>query len=141
LNTEGFNLAKHSETQGNIITHVKWYPYPAVLPNEYESDLIIWTKVDKLEWNIFYTPEDSSHDHSPWQRTKYWTRLGDLNKYVNEEKFTNKNLKGKYLGKWIDVDKLPPDAKCDQWQMDLTKDEVEKLSQSPIGKKIELTGI
>jgi hypothetical protein len=132
LNTEGFNLSN------TIITNVIWYPYPAVLPKEYESNLIVWTKDDDLEWNIFYTNEDSSHDHSPWQRTKYWTRTKDLNKKVNGEKLTNRNLKGKYKGKWIVVDKLPPDAKCDQWQMDLTKDDVEKLSHEPIVKKIEL---
>jgi hypothetical protein len=47
-------------------------------------------------------------------------------------------LRAKYNGEWVDVEKLPPDAKCEEWETETTPEEIEQLSHISIIKSIKL---
>lgn len=58
---------------------IHWRHYPDEIPMGIEaSSVIVKFKNGKIMHNVFYTPEDSAHDHSPWQQTEFWIPMSDF---------------------------------------------------------------
>ena len=68
-------LEKEREAALRTLPH--WKPYPETTPDEYaglsnSEDIILLNKDGTVTLNVFYTKEDSAHDHSCWQRATHW---------------------------------------------------------------------
>lgn len=63
---------------------VRWRKYPDPNLEGCVRDCIILKKDSSIEDSIFWTEEDSSHDHSPWQDTEYYLTHEDLKQLPKE---------------------------------------------------------
>lgn len=64
----------------NNFEKLGWKKYPNQIPDE-RHDLLAITSDNEIE-RVFYTIEDSAHEHSIWHRVKYWITEEGFRKFV-----------------------------------------------------------
>jgi hypothetical protein len=80
-----------------------WKRYPEEKPEDFLPNCIIIDKWGKVHTNVYWSREDSKHDHSVWQRAKYYCETKEILKSLPTPCHFESPVECRYCGEPMDI--------------------------------------